>query len=246
MDDIFIVQGPKNVAKVFHDSNLVVTRAYSLVLQQCFGMQQRAVDAYLADTSGSRRKPIEGSVPGQLDRISLVTHENLVSGLLQDGLGAASQRFENFFQESLHQDTTEYETIVGRHSWRDEPDLDAFFQRHVGCSLIKTLFGHNMLRQDLDFMDKLWEYDSNVMRLAQRMPAFWFPRAYELRDRLLHAVKSWHAKGRAHTKSSDKDEAGLVYWWGTKMMKERHSMLLGATGQDEDSVASTDLAFIWA
>lgn len=247
MDEMFIVQGPKNVTEIFQNSHLIVTRAYSLVLQQCFGMKQGAVNAYLADTSGSRPRPILGSNPQPMDRISFMTHENLVTGLLQDGLSLAAERFEECFHQSLEEEILEHETVLGRHSWRDEPDLDKFFQYHIGTALVKTLFGDHFVVQNPKFIEDLWKYDTYVMKLAQRIPSFWIPQAYRVRDCLFNAVKAWHAQARSFSESRGSlSNEELRHWWGTKMMKDRNEMLLKTTGQNEDSVASTDLAFIWA
>ncbi|KAI1074867.1 cytochrome P450 [Whalleya microplaca] len=239
-DDVYLIQGPKNISEVFHNAHLTVTRAYSLVLRQCFGMGQKSVNAYLADTSGSRQKPIPGSSPRLQDRISFMTHENLVSGLLKEGLGPASRRFEIQLARSLQA------ANIGD-DWIEFADMAKFFELHLGSSLISTLFGEELLAQHPNFIEDLWEYDKGVMNLARRLPWLWMPRTYKIRDKLLTSVEKWHSKVLAcagFSQVSDDPEADLL--WGTKMVRERYPMLLGATGQDEKSVASTDLAFIWA
>lgn len=246
MDDIYVVQGPGNVAELFQNPYLTVTRAYSLVLQQCFGMRRNAVNAYSADTSGSRAKPIPGSSPQPSDRISFMTHENLVAGLLQEGLGPVAERFQRFLNETLEDEARRHEALHGKFTWRDAPDFDKFFQQRVGSSLVKALFGESLLQQDPDFMERLWDYDKNVIRLAQRIPSFWIPETYHIRDRLLHTVREWHSQARNCAKFVRKQFEWEDPSWGTKMMKDRHTMLMNATGQDKDSVASTDLALIWA
>ncbi|CAH0038134.1 unnamed protein product [Clonostachys solani] len=240
-EDIYLVQGPKNVAEMFHSPQLTITRSWSLVLRQCFGMKQRAVDAYLADTSGTREKPIPGSNPRPQDRLSHMTHKNLTAGLLQNSsLGPATDRYREHLEQSLD------EMGIG-HDWAYMPDMTEFLQTHIGSSLIRTLFGERLLSQNPDFISDLWEYDEHVMSLAQRYPRIWIPKTYSIRDRLLAAVKKWHAEAVKNDEVSEFDDGKLTdSWWGTKMMKERYRLLLGGTGQDEDSVASTNLAFIWS
>ncbi|RYP77924.1 hypothetical protein DL769_003297 [Monosporascus sp. CRB-8-3] len=96
------------------------------IFASCFGMRQEAVNAYLADTSGSRQKPIPGSNHRIQDRISFITHENLVSGLLKDGLRPAAHRFEKFLGQSLHA------ADIG-HEWEEVADMGKFFEQHLGA-----------------------------------------------------------------------------------------------------------------
>ncbi|KAI0167596.1 cytochrome P450 [Pestalotiopsis sp. NC0098] len=239
-DDIYLARGPKNCMDLFQNPHFIVTRAYSLVLQQCFGMNQGSVDAYIADTSGSRQKPIPGSNPNPQDRISFMTHHNLVKGLLQEGYESTAKRFMSYLSKSLDDEQKMHEAILGD-SWRDEADLSAFFQEHIGSSLINTLFGETLLEDHPAFLDDLWEYDDNVIKLIQRLPHIWIQKTYQIRDSLKAAVKEWHRKATLGRKGSSTENL-----WGTQMMKERYQLLMNATGQDEDSVASTDLALIWA
>ncbi|KAM4054663.1 cytochrome p450 [Hirsutella rhossiliensis] len=239
-DEAYLVQGPKNVAEIFHSTHLGVTRAYSLVLKQCFGMDQKAVAAYLADSSGSRHKPIPGSSPRPRERISFMTHENLVSGLLQNGLGPTTERFRTHL-------TTSLQASVTGQAWTEGPDLARFFEHHHGSALIRAVFGGEILHQNPDFVRDLWQYDKGVMSLARRLPWFCIPKTYRLREKLLAAVRRWHSD--APTGTTAAEAAGEPHrdpGWATGMMRERYTTLLGANGQDEASVASTDLAFIWA
>ncbi len=192
------------------------------------------------DTSGARPKPIPGSNPQPLERISFLTHENLLPGLLQDGLGPAADRFENHLASSLR-------SLAVGHEWMEQADLVEFFEKHVGSALIRTLFGEELLALHPGFVEDLWECDKGVMNLARRLPRFWIPRTYHMRDKLLATVKKWHLKASAASSGpASEADSQTDPIWGTKMMKERYSMLLSAAGQDEASVASTDLAPIWA
>lgn len=202
-------------------------------------MKQAAADAYLADTSGTRHEPIPGSTPGIRDRISYQTHENLVSGLLKEGLDPATDRFRNSLQESFK------ELDVG-HDWAYMPDMMEFFQHHHGTALIRTLFGDELLLQQPDFIPKLWQYDAEVLSLAQGLPRLWRSNGYRVRDRLIAAVQTWQANATSSpNRPSHEDNSHSDPVWGTKMMRQRYEILLNATGQDETSVASTNLAFIW-
>lgn len=239
-NDIYLVQGARNVAEVFRTSSLSVTLAYGLVLKYCFGMAQKAVNSYIADTSGTQHKPIAGSNVEPQNRVTYLTHESLLKGLLGADLGPASDRFESALTESLC-------SFGISREWDDFPDLLEFFEDHVGTAIIKAIFGSALLSQNPDFVRDLWAYDKEVMSLAKRLPAFWIPEAYRLRNKLLRSVKEWHTTARAHSdelKGMQNEGADPV--WGSEMIRNRYKMLLSVENQDFDSVASTDLGFIWA
>ncbi|KAI1290568.1 cytochrome P450 [Xylaria venustula] len=238
--DVYLVRSPKAVAEIFHNPHLTITRSWSLVLRQCFGMKRKAVASYLADTSGTRTKPISGSSPRPQDRISFMTHENLNEGLLKSGLGPATARFEALLRESL-------EAMDIGHDWAYMPDITEFVQDHQGSALIRTLFGEGLLAQHPHFIHDLWTFDEGVMNLARRIPRIFLLNTYRVQNKRVAVVKKWQ---RAAVTSEDLSNRVLSSCadqvWGTRMMKERYHILLNATGQDESSVASTNLAFIWA
>ncbi|KAL9605492.1 MAG: hypothetical protein Q9179_001298 [Wetmoreana sp. 5 TL-2023] len=239
-DDIFLVQGAKNVSKVFRTPGLSVMKGYAIALRYCFGMAKRSVKAYLADTSGSQLKPNPGSKVGDRGRISYHTHENLVKGLLEPGFISKSDRFEDILTESLS-------SLDIHNEWVDFPDLLDLLQGHVGSAVLKTIFGDHLLLQNPNFVRDLWEYDGVVMNLARRVPSLIIPSAYRLREKLLSSIKRWYLFAKTHSGERKIDPIdGSDPIWGSAMMRERHDMLVSLDYQDIDSVASTDLGFIWA
>ncbi|KAK7701462.1 hypothetical protein SLS64_010206 [Diaporthe eres] len=172
-DKVYIVQGPKNVNKLLQSGQVTVNRSYGLVLQRCFGMNKKAADAYHSDTSGSRLKPLAGSSSRTEERILHLTHENLVTGLLQNGLEPTMDRLMSHLEQSLEEEQQGHDVILGcyNHGWRDEPELASFFQQHLGSSIIKALFGDLLLELNPDFIDDLWKYDEDIIRTIQRIPS---------------------------------------------------------------------------
>lgn len=235
-----MVHGAKNVAELLRTSSLTVTRAYGIALEYCFGMARKAVRTYVTDTSGSQHKPIVGSNVHPQNRVSYPTHENLLKGLLGPGLAPTSDRFESALTESLSSSTVSKE-------WVKFPDLPEFFENHVGSAVVQAIFGSTLLGQNPKFVRDLWAYDRDVMSLAKRLPAFWIPDAYEIRNKLLLSIKRWHAFARARSDKAQKPQIeDSDQFWGCEMIRSRHKMLLGVKDQDFDSLASTDLGLIWA
>lgn len=239
-DDIYLVHGAKHVAEVFRTSSLSVNLAYGIALKYCFGMAQKAADMYFSDTSGTRHKPIAGSNVQSRNRVSYLTHESLLKCLLGTDLAPASDRFERALTEALH-------PLSVNKEWVDFPDLSEFFNDFVGTAIIKALFGSALLSQNPDFVHDLWAYDKVVMSLAKRLPALWMPEAIKLRNKLLLSVRRWHELVRARSDEVETiQDEDIELAWGSKMIRDRYKILLGVENQTPDSVASTDLAFIWA
>jgi hypothetical protein len=111
-------------------------------------MAQKAVNMYLADTSGSHHKPIEGSNVHPQNRVSYLTHENLLKGLLGTDLAPAADRFESALAESL-------DSLSVGNEWLNLPDLLEFFEQEVGKATIKAVFGSTLLSQNPDFVRDL-------------------------------------------------------------------------------------------
>lgn len=203
-------------------------------------MSEEAVHSYTSDTSGSQKKPIEDSHVTHDNRVSYLTHENLLEGFLGSGFEPTCTRFEKSLEET-------WSSAPIFSEWQELPDLRAFFEEHMGSAVIKSIFGSEIIAQNPDLVYDLWEYDKVIISLAKRIPKFWLPEAYKLRDKLVLCVKRWHQSVRRQTKiepgccNSSFDDI-----WGSKMIRERYELLTSVKGQDPDSVASTDLGLLWA
>ncbi|PYI05542.1 cytochrome P450 [Aspergillus sclerotiicarbonarius CBS 121057] len=243
-DEVYLVQGQKNILSVFSNPGLTVTRAYGLVLKHCFGMDQKAVVVYVSDTSGPRQRPIPGSKTPFNRRVSYHTHENLIQGLLGSGLGPTTERLDAALYASLDQ------AVPISPTWTYKEDLTQFFEDHLGTAMLQALYGPLLLAEHPDFNRKLWQYDKHIMALAKRLPAWLIPGSYRLRDELLRTIEKWHQRAtELSTATPDRPKADpneADPHWGSAMMRERNRMLLRIDGQDLQSVASTDLGFIWA
>ena len=237
---MYLVHGSKHIAELFKTTQLTVTISYGIVLKHCFAMDDDAVRTYVTDTSGSQKKQIEGSQVSPGDRISYLTYENLHRVFLGSGFEPICDRFKTSLQESWSS------APIGQ-SWQELPDFGALFEEHVGSAVIKSIFGSEIMAQNPQFVVDLWKYDQDIMSLAQRVPSFWIPAAYRLRDKLLFGVKRWHQSSSRHFSRGDSNsDPQNEAIWGSRTIRERHKMLLGVKNQNVSSVASTDLGLIWA
>ena len=239
-NDLYLVHGAKNIAEAFRAKSLSVTWSMGFVLTHCFGMSRRAAAIYYGDTSGPRKKPNPGSKTNPPNRIYYKTHEALLEGLLGQGLAPMTDRLEVEMRDSIT-------SLQISDEWTSFPDLMEFYQIFLGTIVIKTVFGSTLLSQNPDFVQDLWDFDPMVESLAKRLPILFAPRAYRLRRKLLQYIKRWHNYARTHSAGyesvGDQDDDP---YWGCKMIRDRYATLCDTKHQDHDSVASTDLAFIWS
>lgn len=244
-DDIYLVQGSKNISSIFRNSGLIVTGAMAVVLKHCFGMDQKAVDTYAYDTSGCKIQPIPGSKVPWSGRASYYTHKSLVEGLLGDGIAPLAERIEALFFSALK------DAVPISSEWTYEWDMTDFFEENLSSAILQALYGPLLIKQDPEFVRNLWKYDKGIMGLIRRLPSWMTPKMCRRRDELVNSIMRWHQQAIELSECDSRpnhghQRDGFDPYWGTAMMRERYKALLAVDGQDPKSVASTDLAFIWA
>ena len=238
--DLYLVYGAKNTAEAFRAKSLSVTWSMGFVLTHCFSMSRQAAGIYYKDTSGPPEKPNPGSKTNTPNRIYYKTHEALSEGLLGQGLPPMTDRLEVEMRNSIT-------SLQISDDWTNFPDLMEFYQIFLGTPVVKTVFGSTLLSENPDFVQDLWDFDRVVMSLAKRLPILFTPRAYWLRRKSLRHIKKWHNYARTHSAGYESvGDQDRDPYWGCKMMKDRYATLCDTKNQDHDSVASTDLAFIWS
>ncbi|KAH8706987.1 cytochrome P450 [Phaeosphaeriaceae sp. PMI808] len=237
---IYLFQDPVAVAAIWKDSNLSSpVFAYSIGLRYLFGMQEKAIKTYTADDSGPYRKPHPNSRVAPGSRIDFLTHDSLLRGLTGAAMTPTFQRVQKIFDRNLAEEN------IGQ-EWIEMPDLLTFFRKTLGRAVLEAHFGPSLLRINPGFIDDMWLFDEAVPGLAKRLPRFVIPDAYRVRDRLLMQIHNWYQYARQNFREDSvyADRDGDPFW-GSAMSRERQKLLLSIDGQDDASVASTDLGLMW-
>ena len=235
-DDLYIVKEGGLVNSVLKSSAMTVTHAYGIALQNCFGMSKEAASDYIQDKTGSLPVPLGArNIPND-DRIGYSTHTNLHKLFLGPGLPKMIESFEQIMIDTLHDLEIPAEGLV-------YDDLYSFHEHVVGSAVIKSVFGRQLLQRCPNFLDDLWSFDKIIMQLARCTPRIFAMKAYNLQERLIQNVKAWHTIGdfwSVEEVAVNEDD------WGSQLLRERARMLISCKNQTAESVASTDLALIWA
>jgi hypothetical protein len=240
--DIFLFQGPKTVAAVWKEQQLgSPILIYTFALQNVFGMPKRALAAYRADNSGSHRRPHPDSNVAPHNRVDFLTHQILFKAFGGSGLNTSFERCAGILRRNLES------LAIPEDDWVEMPDMWAFFQAQMGTAMLEGLYGSTLSRLSPGFLQDLWAFDKATPKLAKLMPKFMIPEAYQVRARLLEAIRRWHDHARQHfDESSIAADGDADPYWGSHMVRSRQKVLLEVDGQDYDAIAAADLGLIWA
>ncbi|PSR77157.1 Pfs, NACHT and ankyrin domain protein [Coniella lustricola] len=197
--------------------------------------------ALLNDNTGSTRKPRAGSNPSiaSKNRIQYLTHSSLLQAL--DGQGVST-----FTQHVLHGFNLRMDEAALSDDWTRFEDLELFMQTMASETIVETLVGPDFLRSNPSFNEELWSFDRDIPLFARGLPSFITPRARRRVNRLKDEIKAWYTKAAS---STDQHCPDGDMWedpaWGSKLMRDRQTLLRNVDGYDNDCVAATDLGLLW-
>ena len=241
--NLYLLQDADTVAHMRHESAVGhVVQVYTYTMKWFFGLPDRGVQIYLRDQTGPERKPHAGSDPHfpAHNRIYNITYQGFLTGLSGPNLGHTTRRYTELFNSNL-------EKLSLSREWTTHDDLGNFFQELVSKSILEALFGAAFLKMNPTFNDELWEFDRDIPWLARCLPQFLLPGPYRRRASLAAQVKKYHDHARENfTESSIGPDGDADPYWGSELMRHRHSKLPAVDGFDADCLVAADLGFIWA
>ncbi|KAI1413211.1 cytochrome P450 [Hypoxylon sp. FL1857] len=240
---IYIFQDRETVCRIMRQRNNLTPISIRFVLpaKHLFGMPEGAdLDAYRVDNSGPLEKPCIGSTVPAQDRIDYLHHQAFQRALIGPGLAPTILRFRSAIRERLRI------LGVGSSEWMEVDDLFVLLGKAVSSALTEAIFGPSLLTLHPDFIDNLWEYDSELPWLIRMIPRWIYPNPHNARDKVLKQIKEWHAYAR---QASREDYINLDNdsdpYWGSQMVRHLHQALVGARKHSDDAMAAHDLGLIW-
>lgn len=202
-------------------------------------MPKEAALLYELDDSGDLHTPHSESNVAPKNRVDFRVHQTLTRFLGKPVLGPFSDRFNENITKRLC-------NLPMGHQWEKWSDFMYFFHRELMSSSTDALCGTSLLRRNPDFVRDFWELDQNMGIIIKRIPRIFAPKVYAIRDKLLNAIKDWHAYARANFDPSQIGPDGDDPYWGSKFFRDRQEMFLEMDGFNFDAIASSDFGFIWA
>ncbi|KAI2471074.1 Pfs, NACHT and ankyrin domain protein [Annulohypoxylon bovei var. microspora] len=206
-----------------------------------FGMpEEKGLDAYRFDNSGPLEKPREESNVLSHDRIDNLHHQAFQRALVGPGLAPITLRFRTATCEkfnALH---------INSPQWTEVGDLFTFVGKAVSTGLTEAIFGPSLLKLHPDFIDNIWEYDSELPWLVRMIPRWINPRPHIARDKVLEQIRAWHAYARQGFREDHIGPDGdSDPYWGSGMIRCLHQALTGSGKHSDDAMAAHDLGLIW-
>ncbi|TGO26125.1 hypothetical protein BPAE_0066g00510 [Botrytis paeoniae] len=237
---IFFIQGPEMISALWKIKETITAPVHQvLVLNKIFGMNPKAVQAYVLDESGLNAKAHPQSKIATHNRVDYVTHVGFLRLLTGDGLSGLYRRWSLEFS---------YKTQalgIGQ-EWTEHTDIIKFWELPLIASMNKAIAGPLLEAINPDFTEEFLEFLPYANQLVKSFPPWLIPRAHSLRKKLVATVKTWHSIARSQFKDQYVDADGDADpWWGSRCIRERQEYLSKVDGWDYDSMAVSDFGLLW-
>ncbi|KAH9905249.1 cytochrome P450 [Xylariomycetidae sp. FL2044] len=233
--DLYFFQDPETVKQIWSCSQSLSTiKIRVFVYSYIFGLSKKGVSIIAADDSGPFTTPDPRSrVPDEL-RIHHRIHKTNYAALMGSGLKPLQDRFKGIFASKMDELSSSSE------NYTDIPDLRRFVHYSVGLPTIQAIFGPSFIRLNPEFMNYMFDFNSQMPRLAQGIPEIFMPGPYAIRRELHMCFKRWYQYARENFDESaiDRDGDGDPFW-GSAWIKQRQEALTPI--QDDDALAALDL-----
>ena len=238
--DIYLVQGKENIQAVWRSTSLsAATTVQSYALRAFFGMSAKSVGVYVRDDTGMASRPDPRSTVEPHNRINYRTHMLFNEMLSGAELSPIIDRFQAYLAIMIHK-------LEVRDDWVEMPDLYYLLYRNLSPCVIESLCGPTILKETSDFVTTLWEFENRLSTLSKMIPRVFAPGAYIYRDKLVSAVKKWHAVAREGFKRKH-ESLDFEPLWGSKGIRQRQDMFSSVDDFDDyHTMACMDLGMIWA
>ena len=212
-----------------------------LTVKNVLGTPDHIVPLYSEDHSGQLLKPLAGSHVEPEDRIRYF-HTRTAHQLLA---GANGIKIGQRYMEILTRNISANDNI--RNEWTESSDLWFFVRTLVFPASTETLFGSFFLSLNPTLTEDFWAFDRSVPTLLKGLPYWLSPRAYKARDKMLKAVKKWHAFAIEHSDFCriGPDDPDWDPYFGAKYVKARQKFLHEVEVMNADGRASEDLGLLF-
>ena len=239
---LYLVSSADHFTSLFKASRCMSTKSgVLLALENIFGTPSNVIPFYAADDSGVNVAPLPGSKVKAEHRLNYHQVRAAHKHLSGPGLVHMTERFLMILRRRMD------ESQIGP-EWIEMPDLYRFLQIEVFHAAVEAMCGSYLLSQYPTFVEDFWEFDRSAPMLFKALPRWISPKPYEVRGRLLEAIKNWHKLAHANSDCTKigADDAEWDPYFGSKLIRARQEYCLGMEFMNADALAAEDLGLIFA
>jgi hypothetical protein len=213
-----------------------------IAIDRLFGTPKHLVPSfYDHDDTGYDQKPDAGSreLSPHL-RIHHTVHIQVIKYLSGSGLKPMTTRLmENIAKTMLDSGI--------RSVWLEMDDLFDFCKVKLLHASINSMFGEYLTALHPSFVDDYWKFDDCTTTLVKGFPSFMVPRSWAARRKCLDSLKHWKAYVEKLVDADNRTMYdGLDPHFGSQFIRQRHEAFNKMEPMNADSIASEDLAIMWA
>lgn len=239
---LYLVSSADHFTSLFKASRSMSTKSgVLLALENIFGTPSNVIPFYAADDSGVNVAPLPGSKVKAEHRLNYHQVRAAHKHLSGPGLVHMTERFLMILRRRMD------ESQIGS-EWIEMPDLYRFLQTEVFHAAVEAMCGSYLLSQNPTFVEDFWEFDRSAPTLFKALPRWISPKPYEVRGRLLEAIKKWHKLAHANSDCTKigADDTEWDPYFGSKLIRARQEYCLGMEFMNADALAAEDLGLIFA
>ncbi|THV51762.1 hypothetical protein BGAL_0100g00310 [Botrytis galanthina] len=237
---VFFIQGPEMISALWKIKEQITAPVHQVfVLNKIFGMNPKAVQAYVLDESGLNAKTHPKSNTLTHNRVDYITHVGFLRLLTGDGLSGLYGRWSLEFSYRI-------QALEISQEWAEHTDIMKFWELPLTASMNKAIAGPLLEAINPDFTEEFLEFLPYANQLVKSFPPWLIPRAYSLRRKLVATVKTWHSIARSQFRDQYVNADGDADpWWGSRCIRERQEYLSKVDNWDYDSMAVSDFGLLW-
>lgn len=167
---VYLITGSKNVQYVLRNSGELSSNELSMMaIKQLDSVLPQDINRFKADESGRSRIP-SGEV-GEEGRIWAPNHQIFSALPTTAVVDLMTNKFIQLFSET-----------IARYQKSNSIRLYSFLRKELATCATIALSGEELLKQNPNFVETMWEFDSYAFPLVFGVPRFLYPKAYAARD----------------------------------------------------------------
>ncbi|KAF2627925.1 hypothetical protein BU25DRAFT_448372 [Macroventuria anomochaeta] len=206
-------------------------------------MSQEFQKFFAVDNTGLSRTPLSGTNVKPEHRIDYLMHTFIVQFMTGKNLKSLARLFALSMETRLRNASC----VDGSEAYESLYD---FIKVNIFHSSVTAMFGKQLFDIGPNMCDRFWNFEEGIPEVAKGLPRFIYPKQYKVRDVCLETFWKWQRDldERRHLDPDTAHELAKKYFndfFGSGIIKKRHSAFAKMEVMGADARASEDLALLW-